>query len=265
MKLTYRDKVILGFVLAIAIVLGAYFALIKPKNETIKSDTKTLDGLEVTETEYKGRIAQIEPLKTTINEIVAETGKITSNFVEKDKVDNPVKLDKYMQHFANENEFRIKSLAVSDMTESTIPFYYMDAVDIGSGLRSLADINGDYQKAVDKNNAEAIQVSAKGASGTLLTQYGIEGTCTKENLWKLMDAFEKYDKTVIINSVNFTKVTEEDAKKNDSSAEGEAKTNDNEKDEEDPTIDPKDLVEAKLVISLYSVYDLPEVKVDEIQ
>ena len=267
MKLTYRDKVILGIVLAIAIVLGAYFALIKPKNETIKNDSKTLDGLEVTETEYKGRIAQIEPLKTTINEIVAETGKVTEKFVDKDKINNPVKLDKFMQHFAVENEFRISSLAVGDMSETTLPFYYIDAVDIGSGLRSLADINGDYQKEVDANNAEAIQVSAKTASGTLVTQYGVEGRCTKENLWKLMEAIEKYDDTILINSVSFAKADLKEENKNAAPAEGDANTAkaNTEEDEEDPSIEPEDLVDAKLVISLYSVYDLPEVKVDEVQ
>ena len=38
MKLNYRDKVILGIVLAIAIVVAGYFALIKPKNEQFDTD-----------------------------------------------------------------------------------------------------------------------------------------------------------------------------------------------------------------------------------
>lgn len=259
MKLNYRDKVILGIVLAIAIVIAGYFALIKPKNEQIKNDNEKLDSLEVTEKDYKQRIAQIDPLKTTINEIVSDTNKITSNFVEKDKIDNPVLLDRYMQKFAVDNEVRLTSLAVGDMTESPLPFYYMEGKDIGSGLRALADINGDYQAEVDKKNAEADQLSARAIPNAITSQYGIEFKCTKENLWKFMDAIADYDKTVIINSVSYTRAKDEDDTKQP--AEGQ----NNNDDSENQRIEPEDEIEGKMIISLYSVYDLPQVKVDEVQ
>jgi len=254
MKLNYRDKVILGIVLAIAIVIAGYFALIKPKNEKIKSDSDRLDSLEVTENDYKTKIAQIEPLKTTINEIVTDTGKVTANFVGKDDVSDPVRLDRYMQHFAVENEVRLTSLAVGDMTETGLNYYYMEGKDIGSGLRALADINGDYQKEVDSQNAEANQLTERPVSNALTTQYGIEATCKKKDLYKFMDAIADYDKTVIINSVSYSPVEEE----NNNSEE----QNNGEKKKR---IEPDDEVEAKIVISLYSVYDLPQVKVDEVQ
>ena len=190
MKLTYRDKVILGIVLAIAIFVAGYFALIKPKNETIKSDNDKLSSLEETEKDYKQKISQIEPLKGTINETVAETNKITGKFVDKDKIANPVLLDQFMQHFANENNIYIKSLAVGDMAESTLGYYYIEGKDIGSGLRAIADINGEYQKQVDKDNAEATALSQREIAPTLVTQYGITAEGTKEDLWKLMDAIE---------------------------------------------------------------------------
>ena len=256
MKLNYRDKVILGIVLAIAIVLAGYFALIKPKNEEIKTNNRKLESLEVIEKDYKQKIEQIEPLKTTINEIADETGKITKNFVEKDKVSNTVLLDRYMQKFAVDNEIRLTSLAVSDQDDTTIPFYYMEGKDIGSGLRALADINGDYQKEVDAQNAEANQLSDKPAANALMAQYGIEATCTQENLYKFMDAIADYDKAVIINSVSYSKAEKEEDKDK-----ADEKNNDLEK----KSIEPEDEVEAKIVISLYSVYDLPQVKVDDVQ
>lgn len=259
MKLNYRDKVILGIVLAVAIVIAGYFALIKPKNEQIKNDSDKLDSLEVTEKDYKQRIAQIDPLKTTINEIVSDTNKITSNFVEKEKINNPVLLDRYMQKFAVDNEVRLTSLAVGDMTESPINYYYMEGSDIGSGLRALADINGDYQKEVDKKNAEPNQLSARPVTNALTSQYGIEFKCTKENLWKFMDKIADYDKTVIINSVSYTRAKEDE--NGNQPAEGQ----NNKDDSENQRIEPEDEIEGKMIISLYSVYDLPQVKVDEVQ
>lgn len=257
MKLTYRDKVILGIVLAIAIFVAGYFALIKPKNETIKNDNDKLSSLEETEKDYKKKIEQIEPLKKTINDTVAETNKITEKFVDRKKIENPVLLDQFMQHFANENNIYLKTLAAGDMADSSLAFYYIDGRDIGSGLRSLADINGDYQKEVDKANAEATAIKQRESSPVLITQYGITAEGKKEDLWKLMDAIEKYDDTLLINSVSFSRLAKKDEKEG---------SNENKSEEEEhKRIEPEDEVSISMVISLYSVYDLQQVNVDAIE
>ena len=274
MKLNYRDKVILGVVLAIAILLAGYFVLIKPKNEDIKSNKSTLSDLEKTEKEYKQRINQIEPLKEGIKETVNETNKITKHFVPIDDVNNTVKLDRYMQHFAVENDIRIINLAVGDMTDSTISYYYMErSQDIGSGLREFADINGQYQAAIDAKNAEKQLLSEREPGSVLKTQYGVTARGTKENLWKLMDAIEKQDKTIIIDSVDYSLVKEDEEK----ATEDKQPATDNEGNPVEPPtfsegeeseyqlILPEDEVEIRLVISLYSVYDLPQPDVENIE
>ena len=60
MKLNYRDKVILGIVLAIAILLAGYFMLIKPKNEDIKSNKATLEDLDKVVSCNIGRASIVE-------------------------------------------------------------------------------------------------------------------------------------------------------------------------------------------------------------
>lgn len=270
MKLTYRDKVILGIVLAIAIFVAGYFALIKPKNQTIKNDSDRLDTLEETKKDYESKIKQIEPLKETINATVDETNKITDKFVDKDAVDNPVKLDKFMQKFATDNEIRITTLAVGDMAESTLGYYFIESMDIGSGLRSIADINGSYQADVDKMQAEATALKDREVPPVLVTQYGITAEGTKENLWKLMDAVEKYDDALLINSVSYELLDEEENASSSApqGGEGEGKTpaaNNNNDTEEHRAIEPDDMVTINMVISLYSVYDLQQVDVDAIK
>lgn len=42
MKLNYRDKVILAVVLALIVLIGGFFGLIKPKSNEIKENKATL-------------------------------------------------------------------------------------------------------------------------------------------------------------------------------------------------------------------------------
>jgi Tfp pilus assembly protein PilO len=271
MKLNYRDKVILGIVLAIAILLGGYFALIKPKNEDIKTNKSTLEGLEKTEREYKQRIAQIDPLKEEIGTIVDDTNKITKHFVPIEDVNNPVKLDRYMQHFAVENNVRITNLAVGDIGDDSISYYFIDASkDIGSGLREFADINGDYQKVVDNSKAESVALAERESGSVLKTDYGITATGTRDDLFKFMSAIEEQDKTIIIKSVDYQLKQVEDETDDDS--EHEPETNADGEELEIPTFseDEKKIygdseIEMSIVISIYSVYDLPQLNVDNIE
>lgn len=271
MKLNYRDKVILGVVLAIAILLGGYFALIKPKNEEIKSNNKTLEALEKTEREYKQKIAQIDPLKEEIGTIVDDTNKITKHFVPIDDVKGTVKLDRYMQHFAQENNIRVTDLALGDMSEVNLSYYYIDkGSDVGSGLREFADINGSYQKNIDDVNAEKTQLSEREAGGVISTQYGITAKGTVEDLWNFMTAIEEQDKTIIINSVSWTLDDKEDStdeeKEPVTDADGNVVELPSTADTENLFIYNKESeIEMKLVLSLYSVYDLPQPDVENIE
>lgn len=271
MKLNYRDKVILGVVLAIAILLGGYFALIKPKNEEIKSNNKTLEALEKTEREYKQKIAQIEPLKEEIGTIVDDTNKITKHFVPIEDVKGTVKLDRYMQHFAQENNIRVTNLVLGDMSEESLSYYYIDmGSDVGSGLREFADINGSYQKNVDNVNAEKTQLSEREAGGVLKTQYGITAKGTVEDLWKFMTAIEEQDKTIIINSVSWNLADKEDSTDEDKEPVTDADGNIVELPSIDGTEDiilynKESEIEMNIVISIYSVYDLPQPDVENIE
>lgn len=264
MKLNYRDKVILGIVLAIGIVLAGYFALIKPKNETIKTDNRKLSSLEKTEADYKAKIAQIPTLKESINTTSDETKEITNHFVDMDDIKNPVLLDQYMQHYANEHEIKLQTLTLGDAHEVSMNYYYVPATaEIGSGLRALADINGDYLAAYESTRVEEAQLSERPTGTAIQTQYAITATGKKENLWKLLETIEKEKETIIIDSVSFSKVENEEDK--DKQEEAPKATNPEDADKPQQSIKPEDEVNINLIISLYSVYDLPQVKVDDIQ
>ena len=46
MKLNYREKIILGVFLAVAILLGAFLGLVKPKSKTLEDNKARLEELE---------------------------------------------------------------------------------------------------------------------------------------------------------------------------------------------------------------------------
>lgn len=248
MKLNYREKVILAVFLALAILVGGFFGLVKPKNDTIKTDKKTLSTEREKEKEVKAKIAQIGTLQDTIKQLVKDTTEITDHFVDKSKDENPVLLDEFMQHFADENEIRITNLAVGDMTEKTLDYYYIEVNEIGSGLRELADFTGDYLENTNEQQAEQNQLSQREKPTVLEQVYVFEGKGKKESLWKLMDAINDYSDALLITSVEYDKVQEE-------GEDGNQKPDD-EKSDEEREIKPEDEVSIKMNISLYSVYDL---------
>lgn len=257
MKLNYREKVILAIFLAAMILIGGFFGLIKPKNKTIKEDKKTLSTKKDEEKETKNKIAQIGDFQDQIKQIVSDSKEVTDKFVDKDEVNSTVELDEFMQHFANENEIRITDLAVGDMTETALDYYYIRWTDIGSGLRELADFTGEYQKEVDDDLAEQNQLSERAAENVLKTEYAFTATGKKENLWKFMEAIEKYDDAILINSVDYDTAPEEN--ENQQNPEGAAP----QEQDDNPEIKPEDTVTINMKISLYSVYELKTPKFEE--
>lgn len=246
MKLNYREKVILAIFLAFAILIGGFFGLVNPKNKTIKADKKTLSSEEQKKKEVEAKIAQIGGLQDTIKQLVKDTNDITEKFVDKEKDENPVLLDEFMQHFADDNKIRITNLAVGDMSETSLNYYYIEVNEIGSGLRELADFTGDYQEYINDKQAEQNQLSEREKPTVLEQKYVFEGKGTKENLWKLMDAVNGYSDAILITSVEYDKVLDEETEKKP----------DEEKTAEDKEIKPEDEITIKMNISLYSVYDL---------
>ena len=62
MKLNYRDKVILGILLAVVILIGGFVGLVKPKSQDIETDQAELDTKQTERDEVQGKLDQIEPL-----------------------------------------------------------------------------------------------------------------------------------------------------------------------------------------------------------
>ena len=248
MKLNYRDKVILGILLAIVILVAGFFAAIKPKSQEIDERKATRATKQSEQDEIKKKIAQIKPLTDDINDIVAKTNDITGKFVEIEKIDTPELLDRYMQSYADKNKLKLTTLDVSGISESVIPFYFYTPSLYGVTNRTAADINGTYTTEEAKKLVESTAASQRTAETAMVAQYGFTATGTKEDIWNYLSDITESGKTILINSVELEEVDKEEG--------------------ETPEIADDDILgkltgwpssteyKATVVLTLYSVYDM---------
>lgn len=281
MKLNYRDKVILGVLLAIVIFIAGFVGLIKPKNEEIKEDEATLIAKQEEQADLEARIARIEPLKKNIEETYEDTNKLVADFIPLEEVNNPIKIDQYMQHYAEECGVRIENLEISALKESDMNYYYMETEEMpASAMRNSADLNGDYAESDATDNAESNALSQRNVETVIQSQYGIKVTGTRQALWDYLKAVEELKKTMIVNQVVIDDYSfGADNEENDGNqpvvndtpeeqpAEGEngeqpvdagAETPEPAPAPEPLTIDDANTSSIQIIISLYSVYDMPK-------
>lgn len=243
MKLNYRDKVILGILLAIVILLLGFFLLIKKTNQEIKDNKAILAEVQQQKDEIDTKIAEIKPLKENIKSTYDETTKLTGDFVQYNDIYNARKVDQYMQHFAEENEVKIKTLSAGELATGGLSYYYYTPKFVAEDQLSQADLNGDRQAANDEKKAESVALAARTQETVLTANYNITVEGEKEKIFDYLKAIEEQDKTIIIKTVTLTNVpigekAEQKLKEESEGAEKKAS--------------------AVLSIALYSVYDLSE-------
>lgn len=275
MKLNYRDKVILGIVLAIAIFIAGYFSLIKGKRQDIKNNEKKLEDVQAQKEEIEKKIARIEPLQKTIDETFDKADAITEIFVPKEEIDKTTLLDQFMKEYAEKNKVKVVDLKVDDTATTALAYYFKPYTEVASALRQEADINGTLQQGVDEESHEATLLSDRAVETVMSTRYGLEVEGKLEDVFNYLDAIKKNDKTIIITSFGYEKIEEdEDAEKKPDSKDDKDKENDLETTSKDKkkknddgserTIDDQVDVKASIVIQLYSIYNMERPVTDKI-
>lgn len=241
MKLNYRDLVILGILLALAILIAGFFLLIKPKNEEIKTNKATLADLEEQKAEVDTLIAEIDPLKDEITKVCNDTNELSNVFVNSEDIINARKVDQYMQHFAEECEVKVMTLSTADLGTGALNYYYFTPTFLAEDQLAQADLNGEQLAKNAEEKIESIAISARTQENVLAAQYSIMVTAEdKENIWNYMTAIEEQEETIIINSVTLSNIEIKEQEDN----------NDDDEIENLPS--------AQFVISIYSVYDLAQ-------
>lgn len=284
MKLNYRDKVILGIILAIVIAVLGFVFMIKPKNEEITEDEATLQTKQSEQAELETKIARIEPLKKSIEETYEATAKMTDDFVNIEDISSTEKLDKFLREYAEECGVRIDELNVAYPKEKVLKYYYLEYEDLISNMRESADLNGTYSLAYDSIMAEQNALKDRTAETLIQTQYGIRVTGTREAVWKYMKTIEDLKKSILIDEVKIadysfganavedtaSQPAETPAEEGEPSEEGGEAENPAESEAPAPaeapaeiTISNADTSSVEIVMSLYSVYDMQKPDIEE--
>lgn len=248
MKLNYRDRIIIGVLLALVLLLGGFFLLVKPANEDIKANKATLSTLEQSKAEVDTKRAEIPGLKTDIKDSYQRGIKLTETFVDYNNFNNPVKLDQYMQDFAIENEVKIMSLQAEAMSSAALGYYYFTPSFVAEEMLNQADINGSQAAINAEKMAESNALADRTAENVIQANYTITVTAEeKENIWNYMKALEEQNETILIKSVTLQNIV--------------LKENENASAEEEEG--EEELVPgATFNITLYSVYQMDEPNVE---
>lgn len=260
MKLTYRDKVILAVVLAVAICVGGFFGLIKPKRQEIKDNQATLETLEKEKTEIERKIKRIKKVEENINTTWDESKKNTAVFVDEELIKQPKLLDEYMYNYAEKAKVRVTELKADELATSAINYYYRPYLEVATALRENADINGTMLAKVSEESADSMYISSRNVENIMSSRYGLTVEGTLENVWKYFKEIEKIDEAIIITSVSMSELDEEEKEDDKAANPAGAQNAQQEKEEsKQPQNWEKDtLVEANIVIQLYSVYEMEE-------
>jgi general secretion pathway, M protein len=258
MKLNYRDKVILAIVLAAAIIIAGFFALIKPKREDIKNNEKKLTEVQAEETKVRKRIALIETLQDEIDKTHSEADKLTKLFVTKSDIDKTTYLDQFMHEYADKSHVRVTELKTDDTASGALTYYYEPYTEVATALRESADINGTLQEKVDKESEEATLIAGRNVETVMSTRYGLNVRGKVKDVYEYMDQIKSINSAIIITTLGMTNVKEEEEEKTPASSDPDAKKPEESTDDDPEAKEWEDdtLVDASIVIQLYSVYNM---------
>lgn len=202
MKLNYRDRIIIGVLLAVVILLIGFLTFIKSENQSIKDNKATLSTLESSKAEVESKLDEIPGIKDDITAAYNKGIEYTETFVDYNSFYNGRKFDQYMQSFAEECEVKIMSLSVGEMSEGSLAYYYFSPSFVADGMRSELDINGNYAATKAKESEESDALSERTAENVIQATYTITVTAEEqENIWKYLETLEKQEETMLINSV----------------------------------------------------------------
>lgn len=171
------------------------------------------------------------------------------------------KLDEYMYDYAEKAHVKITELKADPTTASALNYYYKPYVEVAGALRESADINGNLQQEIAKESEDSNYIASRGVENIMSTRYGVTIEGKKKEIWDYLSRIEDIDSAVLITSVSLSKaeVQDEDKKATPATPEGQTpQPNTSTSSDQPENWDDDTVLEASIVIQLYSVYGMEE-------
>ena len=210
MEMSYRDKIVLLVVGVIVILVGGFFALIKPKMDAMK-DNKVI--LTKTQETWKGielEFAQIPTLKNKITELHNDSKDAYKIFINSAFVSanmnysndrTAFEMDEYLQPVIDESKAEIREMELGPVTAEKINYYYHTPNVLTYSLLEAADVNGDYAKEVAEVLKSSIVLSTRETAELMTYDVKLVVAGTKQSLKTFLDKIDSDNNAVLVDEV----------------------------------------------------------------
>lgn len=211
-EMSYRDKMILLIISVIIILAVGFFALIRPKYNTLVADKAVYND---TYTEWEGieaKKAKIPVLKESITKEYQDSEKIAEMFVNEafqpvnDTFDNlkaNYVLDQYIQTKIDESELKVVNFTLGGISSQTLDYYYYTPDVLTYSLLESADVNGNYAQQVAELLKTSTALSERETAEVMTNTLELSVTGKKENLMTFLTKMKDEEE----NAARITNVT----------------------------------------------------------
>ncbi|MBR0485767.1 MAG: hypothetical protein IJJ69_13500 [Oscillospiraceae bacterium] len=216
-EMSYRDKMILLIISVIIILAVGFFALIRPKYNSLVADRATY---EETKTEWEGidaKLQQIPVLKEAITAEYKDSSKIAEMFVSdvfqpvNDTFDNlkaNYVLEQYIQEKIDESELKMRSLEIGGISSQNLDYYYYTPDVLTYSLLESADVNGNYAQQVTDLLKTSTTLSERETAEVMTNTLTLNLSGKKESLMAfLTKMIEEEENAVRVTSVSIEDYT----------------------------------------------------------
>ena len=211
-----RDKMIIIILTIIIILVAGFFALIRPKYNSLVADTAVFNE---TQTEWDGiesKINAIPGLKNSITEIYQESSNIAKLFVNeafadanKNYDDRKVNaaIDEHLQPAIDESELKIQKMDIENTASRNVEYYYYTPNVVTYSLLEAADINGNYAQEISDKILAQTMITEKELAEVQVSNVKLDVIGEKDNLLDFLDKIKDDKNAVIVENFEITDYT----------------------------------------------------------
>lgn len=210
MEMTYRDKMVLLVVGVIVILVGGFFALIKPKYDAKKENEAAYVKTQETWAGIDREIKAIPTYKTKITEIYEEANDTAKIFINSafttanknysnDK--NSYELDQYIQPALDESNVEVTSMELGPVAAQKIEYYFHTPNVLTYSLLEAADVNNEYAKEAAEVLKSSIVLSTRETADLMTYDVDMTVEGTKESLMKFLEKVDTDNNAILVNTV----------------------------------------------------------------
>ncbi len=211
MEMSYRDKMVLLVVGVIVILVGGFFALIKPKYDTLKANEATYKKTQETWTGIEREINAIPTYQAKIDEIYKEandTAKIFVNTAFESANKNyahdrtSYELDQYIQPAIDASNVEVTGMELGAVSAQEITYYYHTPNVLTYSLLEAADVNGNYAKEAAEVLKSGIVLETRETAELTTMEMNMSVSGTREALMTFLDKIDSDNNAILVDTVS---------------------------------------------------------------